>query len=194
MHHPIAADFPFLEGARPMVDDPVEQLINTTWRPTLSITGGDGLPLTANAGNVLRPFTELRLSFRLPPTFDHTAAARAIEAVLARRSALRRHGHARLVSKPVPAGTHRRSRHGCSDSIDAASRGVYGKPAETLAEGGSIPFMTMLGGRFPDAQFLVIGVLGPERNAHGPNEFLHLPMAERITSCVAAVLNDHARR
>jgi acetylornithine deacetylase/succinyl-diaminopimelate desuccinylase-like protein len=71
---------------------------------------------------------------------------------------------------------------------------VFGRPAETLAEGGSKPFMTMLGGRFPDSQFLVIGVGGPGSNAHGPNEFLHMPMAERLTSCVAAVLNDHARR
>jgi acetylornithine deacetylase/succinyl-diaminopimelate desuccinylase-like protein len=193
LDHPISADFPFLAGSRPMVDDPVEQMINSTWRPTLSITGGDGLPLTANAGNVLRPFTELRLSFRLPPTVDHEAAARAVEAVL---RADPPYG-ATITLSGVEAGPGWNSPSFAPwlrESIDAASRGVFGKPAETLAEGGSIPFMTMLGGRFPDAQFLVIGVGGPESNAHGPNEFLHLPMAERITSCVAAVLHDHARR
>jgi acetylornithine deacetylase/succinyl-diaminopimelate desuccinylase-like protein len=193
LHHPIAGDFPFVDGAVPMVDDPVEQLINTTWRPTLSITGADGLPLTANAGNVLRPFTELRLSFRLPPTVDHAAAARAVGDVLLADPPY----GATVTLAGVESGPGWNAPSFAPwlrESIDTASRAVFGRPAETLAEGGSIPFMTMLGGRFPDSQFLVIGVGGPGSNAHGPNEFLHMPMAERLTSCVAAVLNDHARR
>jgi acetylornithine deacetylase/succinyl-diaminopimelate desuccinylase-like protein len=193
LDHPIARDFPFLAGSRPVVDDPVEQLINTTWRPTLSITGGDGLPLTAQAGNVLRPFTELRLSFRLPPTVDCGAAARAVEAVLCADPP---YGATVTLGgiETGPGWNAPSFAPWLRASIDAASRHVFGRPAETLGEGGSIPFMTMLGGRFPEAQFLVIGVGGPESNAHGPNEFLHLPMAERLTACVAAVLHDHARR
>jgi acetylornithine deacetylase/succinyl-diaminopimelate desuccinylase-like protein len=63
-----------------------------------------------------------------------------------------------------------------------------------MGEGGTIPFMGMLGARFPDAQFLITGVLGPGSNAHGPNEFLHLPMARRITATVSHVLDAHTRR
>jgi hypothetical protein len=51
--------------------------------------------------------------------------------------------------------------------------------------------MGMLGESFPDAQFLITGVLGPESNAHGPNEFLHLPTARKLTACVAVVLAAH---
>ena len=50
--------------------------------------------------------------------------------------------------------------------------------------------MGMLGGRFPDAQFLITGVLGPQINAHGSNEFLHIPTGKRLTACVARVIAD----
>ena len=63
-----------------------------------------------------------------------------------------------------------------------------------MGEGGSIPFMAMLGERFPNAQFVVTGVLGPHSNAHGPNEFLHIPTGRRITQVIAQVLADHHAR
>jgi acetylornithine deacetylase/succinyl-diaminopimelate desuccinylase-like protein len=61
-------------------------------------------------------------------------------------------------------------------------------------EGGSIPFMAMLGAKFPGTQFVVTGVLGPRSNAHGPNEFLHIPFAKKLSACIAQVLADHAAR
>jgi len=63
-----------------------------------------------------------------------------------------------------------------------------------IGEGGTIPFMAMLGRQFPQAQFLITGVLGPKSNAHGPNEFLHIPYATKLTCCVADVLAAHAAR
>jgi hypothetical protein len=63
-----------------------------------------------------------------------------------------------------------------------------------MGTGGSIPFMGMLGARFPDAQFLVTGLLGPNSNAHGPNEFLHIETGKRLTACVSHVLKDHFER
>ena len=62
----------------------------------------------------------------------------------------------------------------------------------TMGTGGTIPFMKMLGDRFPACQFFVTGVLGPHSNAHGPNEFLHLETGKRVTCCVAQVLADRA--
>jgi acetylornithine deacetylase/succinyl-diaminopimelate desuccinylase-like protein len=59
-----------------------------------------------------------------------------------------------------------------------------------LDEGGTIPFMSMLGEKFPSAQFLITGVLGPHSNAHGPNEFLHLDAAKRLTAAVASIVAD----
>ena len=79
---PIAAHYPFVPGAGPTTDDPAEQLLARTWRAALSITGGDGLPPVATAGNVLRPSTTLKLSLRIPPTADPAAVADELRSTL----------------------------------------------------------------------------------------------------------------
>jgi acetylornithine deacetylase/succinyl-diaminopimelate desuccinylase-like protein len=189
----IAGKLPFVAGARPLSDSPVELVLNNTWRPTLAITGAAGLPALENAGNVLLPKLDLKLSFRLPPTTDAATAAAAVKQ--------------RLEADP-PYGV--RVEFDVDSSLagwDAppvapwleqamhdASRATFGRDAMYLGTGGSIPFIGMLGERFPETQFLVTGVLGPHSNAHGPNEFLHLACAERLTVCVARVIEAHFAR
>jgi acetylornithine deacetylase/succinyl-diaminopimelate desuccinylase-like protein len=189
----LADRYPFVAGARPTVDDPAEQLLNRTWRPSLSVIGADGLPPTGRAGNVLRPRKSLGLSFRIPPTIDPDAALAAVADA--------------LTSDP-PYGAHVSftNADGCvgwnapatapwlAAALDEASMAAFGAPARSFGEGGSIPFMGMLGAQFPDAQFVITGVLGPDTNAHGPNEYLHLPTARRVTAAVAHLLDAHARR
>ena len=77
-----------------------------------------------------------------------------------------------------------------SDAMNKSSKEFFGEQACALGEGGTIPFMAMLGKQFPDAQFVITGVLGPGSNAHGPNEFLHVPYAKKLTACIASILND----
>jgi acetylornithine deacetylase/succinyl-diaminopimelate desuccinylase-like protein len=191
---PLYSDrYRFVPNAGPVVLDHVEQILNHTWRPTLSVVGADGLPPTSRAGNVLRPTTALQLSFRLPPTCDADAALAAI-------------GRALTADPPYGARvtfTGREAGPGWNappfapwleESLQRASQSTFGGPARAFGEGGTIPFMGMLGQRFPEAQFVITGVLGPDSNAHGPNEYLHLPSAERITAALAMVLDDHARR
>jgi acetylornithine deacetylase/succinyl-diaminopimelate desuccinylase-like protein len=189
--HPIAEDYPWTGATRPMTDDPVEQQLNRTWRPTLSYVGADGFPSTRRAGNVLRPSTSLALSFRLPPTCDHAAALAAIErAVVADPPS---GATVRLVDKASGPGWNAPSfAPWLSAALDEVSTEAFCHPARTFGEGGSIPFMGMLGELFPAAQFVVTGVLVPGSNAHGPNEFLHLPTARRVTECVARLLDAHA--
>ena len=189
----VVESLPFVEGARAVSDDVAELVVNRTWRPTLSVTGLDGAPPPEDAGNVLRPRTRAKLSFRLPPTVDSQAALEAIE-------------HA-LTSDP-PYGARVELTEGeagpgwCAPELEpwlaaaltTASEIHFGRPVGFQGEGGSIPFMGMLGERFPSAQFVVTGVLGPGSNAHGPNEFLDLPTARRLTACVAHVLDGHATR
>jgi acetylornithine deacetylase/succinyl-diaminopimelate desuccinylase-like protein len=185
--------FPFVDGARPAVDDPVDQLLARTWQPTLSVTGADGLPPTAIAGNVLRPFTRLTLSFRLPPTCDADAAVAAISAALTTDPPYG--ARVTLGHVGAAAGWHAPSfAPWLWDSLQRASQLSFGQPAVAWGEGGSIPFMGMLGSTFPAAQFVVTGALGPGANAHGPNEFLHLPCARAVTATLALVLHDHATR
>ena len=75
--------------------------------------------------------------------------------------------------------------------MSAASKDFFGRDAVYMGEGGTIPFMAMLGEKYPESEFLITGVLGPGSNAHGPNEFLDIPTGKRITACVAHVLRDH---
>lgn len=182
--------FPFQNGAKPASDDARELILNRTWRPALSVIGADGLPSLKNAGNVLRPLTAVKLSLRLPPTCDAKMAARALTEILEKDPP---HG-ANVTFEPdwSASGWHApQLAPWLEESLDRASRTYFGKPAIYMGEGSSIPFMGMLGERFPEAQFLVTGVLGPQSNAHGPNEFLHIPTAKRLTCCVANVLADH---
>ncbi|MGH8124767.1 MAG: peptidase M20, partial [Rhodanobacteraceae bacterium] len=179
------------DGMRPATGDKVELILNRTWRPQLAITGAGGLPAISSAGNVLRPSTSLKLSLRLPPTVDAEQARGFV---------------ARLLEADPPYGARVAFKHGesgngwnapkLSDWLNAAvaqaSRDAFSTPAAYMGEGGSIPFMGMLGEKFPEAQFLITGVLGPHSNAHGPNEFLHIPTGKKVSQVVASVVAAHA--
>ena len=189
----IADHYPFVEGAGPTSDDPAEQLLSRTWRGTLSVVGADGLPPAARAGNVLRPSTTLKLSFRLPPTADPEVAVAAITDALTSNPPY----GARVTFTDVdgaPGWNAPATAPWLTDALDVASEASFGQSARSFGEGGSIPFMGMLGDKFPDAQFVITGVLGPDANAHGPNEYLHLPTARRLTMAVAHLLDAHSRR
>ena len=182
--------FPFLPGMTPMADDLTELVLNRTWRPALSVTGIDGIPPLASAGNVLRPHTAVKLSLRLPPTLDGRRAGELIKDALLRDPP--NGAEVSLDLEKASAGWNAPALSPwLEQAIDAASREFFGKPAMYMGEGGSIPFMGMLGEKFPGAQFMITGVLGPHSNAHGPNEFLHIPMGKRVTSCVARVIAAH---
>ncbi len=182
--------FPFLPGMRPMADDRAELVLNRTWRPALSVTGADGLPPLASAGNVLRPYTAVKLSMRLPPSVDGERAGQAL-----REALLRDPPYGAKVSFELEKSSTGWNAPAMSAwlerSIAGASEAFFGRPAVYMGEGGSIPFMGMLGAKFPGAQFMITGVLGPHSNAHGPNEFLHIPTGKRVTACVARVVADH---
>ena len=184
--------FPFAAGMRPAAKDPVDVLLNNTWRPSLAVTGVDGMPALADAGNVLRPHTSVKLSLRLPPTAD---AARAMERVKATLESDPPYGARVTFTSPERPGTGWNAPATAPwllDSVKRASSAYFGAPPMFSGLGGSIPFMQMLGDRFPRAQFLVTGVMGPGSNAHGPNEFIDLPTGVKVTACVAQVLADHA--
>ena len=157
------------------------------------MVGADGLPPSARAGNVLRPRTALKLSLRIPPTCDPVVAAAAVKSAL---EADPPYG-ARVSFSDAewgPGWNAPTTAPWLAEALDAASTSAFGQPARTFGEGGSIPFMGMLGEKFPDAQFVITGVLGPDANAHGPNEYLHLPTARRVTIAVAHLLTAHATR
>ena len=185
--------YPFADRTQPMVSDHAEALLNRTWRPALSVIGADGFPAIADAGNVLRPRTALKLSLRLPPTVDGAAAKESLRQLLEADPP-----HGATVRFDADEGATGWSAPPTAPwlerAIDEASRRYYEKPAAAMGEGGTIPFMAMLGKHFPDAQFLITGVLGPHSNAHGPNEFLHVPYAKKLNACVASVIAAHAAR
>ena len=189
----VFSEFPFVAGMRPAADDRVELLLNRSWRPQLAVVGAAGLPPPAQAGNVLRPRTSLKLSLRLPPTVDADAATARLKALLETDPPY----GARVRFEPDPSGSGWESpplAPWLEQALGAASGAAFGAPAAMIGEGGSIPFMGMLGRAFPEAQFVITGVLGPASNAHGPDEFLHVPFAKKLTAAVALLLDAHARR
>jgi acetylornithine deacetylase/succinyl-diaminopimelate desuccinylase-like protein len=186
----IYAKFPFAGTTRPMAEDLVELVLNRTWRPQLAVTGIEGLPAIASAGNVLLPYTSAKLSLRLPPTLDAAEAGTVVSALLAQ--APPDGAEVSFLAKDAATGWNApKVAPWLERSLARASEAAFGRPPAYMGEGGSIPFMAMLGAKFPDAQFVVTGVLGPHSNAHGPNEFLHLPTAKRISAVIAQVLADH---
>jgi acetylornithine deacetylase/succinyl-diaminopimelate desuccinylase-like protein len=189
--------FPWACGADgtatlPTTTDPVEALLNRTWKPTLSVVGADGFPAQKDAGNVLRPFTTFKLSLRLPPLVEGHEAALALKTLLEDNAPY----NARLTFQP----DGRADSYGATgwnaptlapwleNALQAASQAHYGAPCGYIGQGGTIPLMSMLQKSFPAAQMMVCGVLGPKSNAHGPNEFLHVPYAKKLTAAVAQVM------
>ena len=181
----IADHYPFVDGAGPTTDDPVEQLLARTWRSTVSVVGADGLPPTSRAGNVLRPRTALKLSIRLPPTADPDRARRGAAAWPLTTDVPYGAQVSFDVAGRAPGWNAPATAPWLEAAMAAASESAFGRPARSFGEGGTIPFMGMLGEQFPDAQFMITGVLGPDANAHGPNEYLHLPTARRLSMAVA---------
>jgi acetylornithine deacetylase/succinyl-diaminopimelate desuccinylase-like protein len=182
--------FPFAKGTRPLDERLAELVLNRTWRPQLSVVGAEGLPPPQSAGNVLLPFMSLKLSLRLPPTLDATRASAFLKQLLEKDPPYG--ASVSFQSEGGAAGWNAPSMSAwLSRSLQEASRAFFGAPPGYMGEGGTIPFMGMLNEKFPAAQFVITGVLGPGSNAHGPNEFLHIPTGERVTACVAKVLADH---
>lgn len=187
------AGYPLLPGARTVSADPVELLLNRTWRPALSITGAAGFPPLEIAGNVLRPKSAVKVSLRVPPGVDAKKATEELKVLFERDppygAKVTFSGEKASAGWAAPLLAP-----WLEKAADEASKTYFGHAAAYMGEGGSIPFMDMLGKRYPEAQFLITGVLGPASNAHGPNEFLELNYARKITACVAHVVAEHAKR
>ena len=189
--------FPWACGADggptlPTTTDPVEALLNRTWKPTLSVTGAEGLPALRDAGNVLRPHTAFKLSLRLPPLVDANAAALQLQALLEDNAPYNAkvsfHADGRAGAAGATGWNAPSTAAWLQTALDAASQAHYGAPCGTIGQGGTIPLMSLLQTSFPAAQMMVCGVLGPKSNAHGPNEFLHVPYGKKLTAAVAQVM------
>lgn len=186
----IYTTLPLIKGMQPMSEDLSELLLNRTWRAFLSVISAEGLPSHKSAGNVLRPFTSMKLSIRIPPMCDPAQALTALKKVLESHPPL----GVKVIFKPEsPAMGWNAPKMDAwlAHSVEQSSNDYFGLPVRYLGEGGTIPFMGMLGQMFPNAQFIITGVLGPHSNAHGPNEFLHLPTAKKLTCAVAQIVHDH---
>ncbi len=186
----VVDEFPWDGKMEPSTHDNVEGVLRRSWMPALSVVGAGGLPPSDNAGNVLRPYTELQLSIRIPPLVDPLKAVKAIETTLLTNPPY--HASVSVDFEEAASGWNApKTTDWLSESMNKASLEFYGEPACSLSEGGTIPFMAMLGKQFPSAQFVITGVLGPGSNAHGPNEFLHIPYAKKLTACIASILKDY---
>lgn len=186
-------DLPFIDNVTPESTSIAELILRRTWKPALSVIGIDGMPALENAGNVTLPKISLKLSMRLPPTCDPAKAAEAIKHAL-ENNAPYDANVTYEINDTGPGWNAPATAEWLTKAINEASNDYFGKDAVCMGEGGSIPFMGMLGKKFPEAQFMITGVLGPESNAHGPNEFLHIPTGKKLTACVSQVIAKHFTR
>ena len=183
-------EMPFAGSTKAMGGDNVELILNRTWRPQLAVTGMDGYPTPENGGNVLLPYSTLKISLRLPPTCDGHNALAAVKKALEENPPY--HAEVSFGGTSADNGWNApATAPWLVKALDKASHDNFDNPPAFIGEGGSIPFMAMLGAKFPKTQFVVTGVLGPASNAHGPNEFLHIPFAKKISGCIASILADH---
>ncbi len=175
------------QSVLPTTTDPLQALLNRTWMPTLSVTGAEGFPAMKDAGNVLRPFTAFKLSLRLPPLVEASKAVQALKTLLEDNApyqakvTFESSGGATGWNAPDTAPWF-------EQALNDASQAHFGAGCGYIGQGGTIPLMNMLSRGFPKAQMMVCGVLGPKSNAHGPNEFLHVPYAKKLTAAVAQVI------
>ena len=189
----VYSKLPFAGHTHPMAKDNAARILERTWKPQLAVTAMDGYPAPKDGGNVMLPFTTAKLSLRLPPTVDAASARQAVKTTLEKDPPY----EAQVQFEDLGADNGWNAPAlvpWLATAIDRASNMAFGQPAAFMGEGGSIPFMAMLGRKFPQTQFVVTGVLGPHSNAHGPNEFLHLDMAKKVSISIAAILADHGAR
>ncbi len=173
----------------PTTQDPFEGLLQRTWAPTLSVTGAEGFPAMECAGNVLRPFTAFKLSLRLPPLVDASKAVFELKKILEDNAPY----DARVTFESTGGATGWNAPSTAlwfENALNSASKKYFGAPCAYIGQGGTIPLMSMLSKGFPNAQMMVCGVLGPQSNAHGPNEFLHVPYAKKLTAAVAELIHS----
>ena len=187
----VFTELPFAGATKPMAADNAARILEKTWLPQLAITAIAGYPLPENGGNVLLPYSTAKLSLRVPPTCNAEAARAAVKQALETAPP-----YDAEVVFDAPRGENGWNAPSLAPwletALDKASHAAFGKPVAFQGEGGSIPFMGMLGQKFPQTQFVITGVLGPHSNAHGPNEFLHIPTAKKVAASIASVLADHA--
>lgn len=189
----IFEDLPFLPHILAESQSTSELILRRTWKPALSVIGMDGMPIIQNAGNVTLPSLSFKLSMRLPPTCDPTFASQKLKQTLEENPPYQ----AKIrfdISEESPGWNAPAEQEWLSSATKSASLTYFGKPSVCMGEGGSIPFMGMLGKKFPQAQFLITGLLGPGSNAHGPNEFLHIPTGKKLTACVAQIIAEHYKK
>jgi len=179
--------FPWLEQPALRFHNLTDGLIAQTWLPQLAITGANGLPEIANAGNVLRAGTALRLSLRTPPCVDATLALDTLRETLLAQPPFG--ARVELTDEAAYDGWNAQPEQPWfAEAVETASQEIFGQSAVYSGEGGSLSIFDVLQGAWPNAQFFLTGVLGPQANAHGPDEALRLDYAEKLCRAVARVI------
>ena len=189
LNEEVISIYPWYENINPSTDDKIEAVKRRTWKPTLSIVGINGIPKIENAGNVLRPFTEIKLSLRLPPLVNAKKAQEKLEKVLLENPPYNASVEIEF-EEPADGWSAPKLSKKLKTVVEESSQSFFNKPAVSMGEGGTIPFMAMLGEKYPNAQFVITGVLGPNSNAHGPNEFLYIPYVKNLNCCISYILSN----
>ena len=166
-------NIPLLPGVKYMDDDPTNLLLNNFWRPSLAIVGATGFPPMPIAGNVLRPFTTVRISIRTPPNFDCNVGGEIIDNCFLKdipfnaKVEIKNKVLANGVLCPLPSDK-------LKETLSKVSKAFFSNDYAEVGVGGSIPFINILATKFPNSLFVITGCVNNDSNIHGPNENLKL--------------------
>jgi len=184
-------NIPLLPDVKYMEEDPANLLLNNYWKPSLAIVGAAGLPAMPVAGNVLRPFTTVRISIRTPPNFDCNVGGDIIENAFNKdipfnaKVEIKNKVLANGVLCPLPSEKLKLSLSKASkaffDNNDYAEVGV----------GGSIPFINIIATMYPNSLFVITGCVNNDSNINGPNENLNLDYCKKFIASLSYLISDY---
>lgn len=186
----ILESIPWYQNTQPLEKDIKNTVVRNTWKPTLTITGCDGIPDIEHAGNVIRPYTELCLSFRLPPLIDSAKAGQLIKAELEKDPPFNAKVEANIINTGDGWSLSSFSER-LRNILNIASQRFFLKDMGFFGEGGSVPFVQFFNNMYPKADFAVLGVNGPFSNIHGPDENLNLDFCQRLIMCLTFLVSEY---
>jgi acetylornithine deacetylase/succinyl-diaminopimelate desuccinylase-like protein len=180
---------PLLPGVKFLEEDTVKLLIRNYWEPCLAVTGINGIPSCKEAGNVLRAETEVRISIRIPPTFDCNKGADVINDLLKDTPF---NSKVQIKNMILSNGTTvKLPLDKLKESLSKVSTAFFKNDYAEIGIGGSIPFVKILTMQYPNSQVIITGCGNTDSNIHGPNENLNLDYCKKFTSCISYLISDY---
>jgi acetylornithine deacetylase/succinyl-diaminopimelate desuccinylase-like protein len=183
-------EIPWYKNTGPLDKNIKDVIIRNTWKPTLVVTGCNGIPQIGEGGNVIRPFTELKLSVRLPPGVDSNSASLKLKEILEKDPPYSAKVEATIINTGDGWNVYNLSEK-LRNLLNISSKRFFNNEMGFYGGGGSVPFVNFFNNLYPTSDIAVLGVCGPTSNIHGPNENLNLDFVQKMMMCLTYLISEY---